>query len=269
MTKANLFIVSDSVGETAQKVISAVMAQFPDVKETDIRRFPFITSEVELTKILADAIAERAVVVATLVNRELVQVLEAFAARTGLDYVDFMTPLTEIVKGKTGLIPREEPGALHKLNQEYFNRVAAIEFAIKYDDGKDARGFAQSDFIVLGISRTSKTPLSMYLANKSFKVANLPLIPEVPLPEELFDVAAGKIIGLTATPERILAVRQSRLAGLGLNTESKYANLDRIREEVLYGEEIFKKLNAFVVNVDDKAVEETAALIEEFANKEK
>lgn len=265
MTKANLFIVSDSVGETAQKVISAVMAQFPTVKETDIRRFPFITSEEELTKVLSDAVNERAVVVATLVNRKLVDVLEKFARRTGLDYVDFMTPLTEIIKGKTGQMPQEEPGALHKLNQEYFNRVAAIEFAIKYDDGKDSRGFAESDFVILGISRTSKTPLSMYMANKSYRVSNLPLIPEVPLPEELLNIPAEKIIGLTAEPEEILKIRQSRLNGLGLSGESKYANLERIREEVLFAEDIFKQLNAQVIRVDDKAVEETAALIEEMA----
>lgn len=264
MTKATLFIVSDSVGETAQKVISAVMAQFPDVKETEIRRFPFITNESELTKILADALTERAAVVATLVNPELVKILTDFSERTGLDYVDFMTPLTEIVKGKTGKLPQEEPGALHKLNQEYFNRVAAIEFAIKYDDGKDSRGFNQSDFVILGISRTSKTPLSMYLANKSYRVSNLPLIPEVPLPDELLSVPAHKIIGLTANPERILALRKSRLNGLGLSQESKYSNLERIREEVLYADEVFKQLNAQVVNVDDKAIEETAALIETF-----
>lgn len=269
MTKATLFIVSDSVGETAQKVISAVMAQFPDVEETDIRRFPFITNENELTKILADALTERAAVVATLVNPELVKILTDFSQRTGLDYVDFMTPLTEIVKGKTGKFPKEEPGALHKLNQEYFNRVAAIEFAIKYDDGKDSRGFKQSDFVILGVSRTSKTPLSMYLANKSYRVSNLPLIPEVPLPEDLLAVPAHKIIGLTADPERILALRKSRLNGLGLSQESKYSNIERIREEILYAEDIFKRLNAHVVNVDDKAIEETAALIETFSQKEK
>lgn len=264
MTKANLFIVSDSVGETAQKVISAVMAQFPDIEATDIRRFPFINNEADLKKILADALNERAVVVATLVNQELVAVLTEFSQKTGLDYVDFMTPLTQLIQGKTGIIAKEEPGALHKLNQEYFNRVAAIEFAIKYDDGKDSRGFKQSDFVILGVSRTSKTPLSMYLANKSYKVSNLPLIPEVPLPEELFDIPAEKIIGLTADPERILKIRQSRLNGLGLNGDSKYANIERIQEEVLYAEDLFKRLNAHVVRVDDKAVEETAAIIEGF-----
>lgn len=267
MTKANLFIVSDSVGETAQKVISAVMAQFPDIEETEIRRFPFINNETDLTKILADALKERAVVVATLVNRELVTVLEDFSKRTGLDYVDYMTPLTELIQGKTGIIAKEEPGALHKLNEEYFNRVSAIEFAIKYDDGKDSRGFKQSDFVILGVSRTSKTPLSMYLANKSYRVSNLPLIPEVPLPEELLEIDSDKIIGLTADPEVILRIRQSRLNGLGLNGESKYANIERIKEEVLYAEAIYKKLNAQVIKVDDKAVEETAAIIEGLGRK--
>lgn len=265
MTKANLFIVSDSVGETAQKVISAVMAQFPEVEETDVRRFPFINNENDLKKILSDALSEKAVVVATLVNRQLIAVLEEFSSRTGLDYVDFMTPLTQMIQGKTGMIPKEEPGALHKLDQEYFNRVAAIEFAIKYDDGKDSRGFKQSDFVILGVSRTSKTPLSMYLANKSYRVSNLPLIPEVPLPDEILDVPSEKLIGLTVSPERILRTRQSRLNGLGLNIDSKYANLERITEEVEYANDVFRKLNAHMIEVDDKAIEETAAIIEDIA----
>ncbi|MGX7058363.1 pyruvate, water dikinase regulatory protein [Vagococcus humatus] len=262
MTKANLFIVSDSVGETAQKVISAALAQFPNVSDTDIKRYPFIDNKDDLTQILADALKEKAIVVATLVNKELVATLTDFSRRTGLDYVDYMSPLIDLVQSKTGEIPKEEPGALHKLNEEYFNRVSAIEFAIKYDDGKDPRGFAQSDFVVLGISRTSKTPLSMYLANKSYKVSNLPLIPEVPLPKELYDVPAEKLIGLTADPERILRIRKSRLHSLGLNDSSQYANLDRICEEVDYAEKIFKELGAKIVKVDDRAVEESAAIIE-------
>ncbi|MDO5742130.1 kinase/pyrophosphorylase [Vagococcus lutrae] len=267
MKEVSIFIVSDSVGETAQKVISAVMAQFPDVEETNIKRYPFITTEEDLKVILRDALNERAIVVATLVNKDLVQSLADFSSKTGLDYVDYMTPLTKLVQGKTGLTPQEKPGALHKLDQEYFNRVAAIEFAIKYDDGKDPRGFKDSDFVLLGISRTSKTPLSMYLANKSYKVSNLPLIPEVPLPKELDRIPSEKIIGLIGEPERILEIRQSRLQSLGLNGDSKYADLDRIREEVAYSKEVFESLGAHVIQVDDKSIEEAAAIIECVAKK--
>lgn len=258
-----LFIVSDSVGETAQKAISAVMAQYPELKTVDVKRFPFINNKEDLIKILSDALKERAIVATTLVSSELVKTLTDFAERNGLDYVDYMTPLSKIIQGRTGLAPLEEPGTLHKLNQEYFNKVAAIEFAIKYDDGKDPRGFIESDYVILGISRTSKTPLSMYLANKSYKVSNLPLIPEVPLPKEIYQVAPGKVIGLTANPEYILRIRQSRLDSLGLKQSSEYAKMERIKEELTYSEQVFADLHARVISVDDKAVEETAAVIED------
>lgn len=267
MKKITLFIISDSVGETAQKVISAVMAQFPSLTDSEFKRYPFVTEEEELTVILKDALQEKAIVVATLVNSQLVKVLQDFSARTGLEYVDFMSPLTEMIQRKSDVPALEKPGMLHKLDKEYFNRVAAIEFAIKYDDGKDPRGFLQSDFVILGVSRTSKTPLSMYLANKSYKVSNLPLIPEMPLPQELLEVPSEKLIGLTAAPEVLVEIRKSRLNFLGLNADSQYACLDRISEEVLYAEDVYKKLKATVVHVDNRSIEETAALIEELGKK--
>src|SRR5699024_3508190 len=116
---------------------------------------------------------------------------------TGLQYVDFMTPLTSIIEHTFGEAPVQEPGALQRLNQEYFGRVAAMEFAVQYDDGKDPKGFVLADFVLLGVSRTSKTPLSLYLANRGYKVANLPLIPEVDIPQEIYQVAPHKMIGLT------------------------------------------------------------------------
>ncbi|MGX6979741.1 pyruvate, water dikinase regulatory protein [Vagococcus elongatus] len=267
MKKITLFIISDSVGETAQKMISAVMAQFPSVTDSEFKRYPFVTDEAELKVILRDALQEKAIVVATLVNSQLVKVLQDFSARTGLEYVDYMSSLTEIVQRKSGVTAMEQPGALHKLDKEYFDRVAAIEFAIKYDDGKDPRGFLQSDFVILGVSRTSKTPLSMYLANKSYKISNLPLIPEMPLPQELLDVPSEKLIGLTAEPEKLVEIRKARLNFLGLNADSQYACLERISEEVLYAEDVYKKLNATVIHVDNRSIEETAAFIEELSKK--
>lgn len=262
-----IYLISDSVGETAQKIISAVSAQYPDINMRDIQRFPFITEEDLLQPILKDALHDKAIVVTTLVNKKLVAMVSDFARRTGLQFIDYMSPLSEIIEGTFGIAPLQEPGALHKLNEQYFNRVAAIEFAVRYDDGKDPKGFLEADYVLLGVSRTSKTPLSMYMANRNHKVANLPLIPEVALPKELDLIDPKKIIGLTTTMESLRDIRKSRLSSLGLNGDSAYTNCDRIKEELNYANQIFEKYNSLVINVDKKSIEETCSMIENMTEK--
>ena len=140
-------------------------------------------------------------------------------------------------------------------------RVEAIEFAVRYDDGKDTRGILKSDIVLLGISRTSKTPLSMYLANKNIKVANVPLVPEIPIPKEVFEINPKKIIGLTNSPEKLNQIRQERLKSLGLSSDANYAKFDRILQELDYSEKIMKQVGCPVINVSNKAIEETAGII--------
>ena len=262
--KIKIYLVSDSVGETAQKIISAVSAQYPSIDMSDIQRFPFITDEELLQPILRDALHDKAVVT-TLVNKKLVNLVKDFANRTGLQYVDYMSPLSEIVEGTFGVQPLQEPGAIHKLNEQYFSRVSAIEFAVRYDDGKDSKGFLEADYVLLGVSRTSKTPLSMYMANRNHKVANLPLIPEVSLPAELDQINPKKIIGLTTSMDSLMDIRKSRLHSLGLKEDSAYTNADRIQEELDYANSVFEKYNALVINVDKKSIEETTTIIEDLA----
>ncbi|MBP1045879.1 kinase/pyrophosphorylase [Enterococcus sp. BWM-S5] len=257
-----IYLISDSVGETAQKIISAVSAQYPEIDMRDIQRFPFITDEDLLQPILKDALHDKAIVVTTLVNKQLVTLVRDFAARTGLQFVDYMSPLSEIIESTFGIAPLQEPGALHKLNEQYFNRVAAIEFAVRYDDGKDPKGFLEADYVLLGVSRTSKTPLSMYMANRNHKVANLPLIPEVPLPKELDQIDPSKIIGLTTSMESLRDIRKSRLHSLGLKEDSAYTNCDRIKEELAYAAQVFDKYHSFVIDVEKKSIEETSSIIE-------
>ena len=157
--------------------------------------------------------------------------------------------------------PLREAGVIRKMDKSYFNRVEAIEFAVKYDDGKDPRGLLKADLVLVGISRTSKTPLSMYLANKHIKVANVPLVPEVPIPKELDSVEPRRIIGLTNSPEKLNVIRTERLKAMGLNGSANYAKLDRILEELDYSEEVMKRLKCPVINVANKAIEETAGII--------
>lgn len=263
--QVRLFVVSDSIGETAQRVINAVLAQFPDLNNYEIKKFPFVDSKEVLTNILSDALQEKAVVVTTLVNEELNELCADFARRTGLEYIDYMSPLVKIVSERTQMTPSYQSGSLYLMDEDYFNRVEAIEFSVRYDDGKDPKGFAKSDLVILGISRTSKTPLSMYLANRSFKVSNLPLIPEVPVPKEVFQIDSRRIIGLTADPEYIRKVRQSRLVSLGLTGSSSYVSLERIKEELKYSQNLYQQLGATIINVENKSIEESAQLIEEHA----
>ena len=147
---------------------------------------------------------------------------------------------------------------MRRLDSQYFRRVEAIEFAVKYDDGKDPRGLKLAELVLVGVSRTSKTPLSMYLANKQIKVANVPLVPEVLPPDELFEIGRDKVVGLTIAPDQLFAIRKERLLALGLRHQSSYASLERILKELEFSEGIMKSLGCPVFDVTNKAVEETA-----------
>ena len=261
-----IYVISDSVGETAQQVTKAALSQFSLNKEYEIKRFPYIVYEKYLLEILNSGKNENAIVVYTLVNENLLNITEKFCKEEGLSHVDLMTPLLREISNKTNTKPKREPGTIRKLDESYFKRVEAIEFAVKYDDGKDPRGILKSDIVLVGISRTSKTPLSMYLANKNIKVANVPLVPEIPIPKEVYEIDPKKIIGLTNSPKKLNMIRLERLKALGLSSESSYANLERILQELDYSEEVMKKLNCPVINVSNKAIEETAGIILDIIN---
>lgn len=256
-----IYVISDSVGETAQQVTKAALSQFSLNEGYEIRRFPYIVDEKHLLEILNSGKNENAIVVYTLVDDNLLSITEIFCQEEGLSHIDLMTPLLREISNKTNINPKREPGIIRKLDESYFKRVEAIEFAVKYDDGKDPRGILKSDIVLVGISRTSKTPLSMYLANKNIKVANVPLVPEIPIPKELYQIDPKKIIGLTNSPEKLNRIRIERLKALGLSSESSYANLERILQELDYSEKIMKKLNCPVINVSNKAIEETSGII--------
>ncbi|MCY7214435.1 pyruvate, water dikinase regulatory protein [Streptococcus anginosus] len=258
-----IYAISDSLGGTSQKLLSAVMAQYPDLIFNNSYRFPFINKESELLDILQDAIKDDAVVISTLVDSHLAATAREFSRVNHLSYLDLMNPFFEIIKEKTGTQPIEVPGVLHRLDTEYFNKISAIEFAVKYDDGKNPQGFLESDLVILGVSRTSKTPLSIYLANKGYKVSNLPLIPEVPLPQVLDKVDRRRMIGLVCDPDKLAKVRSNRLDALGLTQTTSYTDIENIYEELDYSKKVFQKYQAHVINMTDKSIEETACIIEE------
>lgn len=266
MTKRNdqlkIFILSDTVGDISEKVIFAGISQFPNVTEKEIKKYPFLDNVPDLISVLKDAKNEQAVVVSTLIDHELSQTAKKYTDEHGLFFVDYLFPMMKVLTNKLNEKPIYQSSALHALDEQYFDRISAIEFAVKYDDGKSPRGFLKSDIVLLGISRTSKTPLSMYLANHSYKVSNLPLIPEVEVAPEIFEVPSEKIFGLVASPEYIMAVRSERVKLMGLAAHSTYNNMQRIKQELSYAEELYDKLGATVINMENRSIEETAQQIE-------
>ena len=187
--------------------------------------------------------------------------MEKEAKAKNIPTVDIMGPVMAIFKSTFKKTPRHEAGLVRKLDESYFRRVDAIEFAVKYDDGKDPRGILKADVVLIGVSRTSKTPLSMFLANKRLKVANLPLVPEVEPPEELFKIPRKRIIGLTINPEKLNEIRKERLKTMGLKAKANYASMERILEELEFAEGFMKRLSCPRIDVSNRAVEETAQVI--------
>lgn len=255
-----VYVVSDSVGETAELVVKAAASQFNHTN-IDIRRIPYVEDEETIEEVVALAQEYNAIIAFTLVVPDKKQYLIDLAEKAGVTIVDIIGPIMSKIKDLTQNEPRYEPGLVHKLDEDYYRKVEAIEFAVKYDDGRDPRGILRADIILVGVSRTSKTPLSQYLAHKRLKVANVPLVPEVEPPEELFFVSPKKCIGLTISPEKLNDIRAERLKALGLKAEANYANMERIKAELDYAEKIMNKIGCPVINVSNKAVEETANLI--------
>ncbi|MEN1970675.1 pyruvate, water dikinase regulatory protein [Lentibacillus sp. N15] len=251
-----VYVLSDSVGETADLVIKAGLSQFNN-GEYKIQRIPYVEDKKTIDETLVLAKEQEGIIGFTLVNPILRNYLNEEANRLDVEAIDIMGPMMDAMERLFGN-PRLEPGLVHKLDEDYFKRVEAIEFAVKYDDGRDPRGIARADIILIGVSRTSKTPLSQYLAHKRLKVANVPIVPEVEPPEELFMVNPEKCIGLRINPEKLNDIRKERLKALGLGDQATYATMDRIQQELNYFNQIVSKIGCRVIDVSNKAVEETA-----------
>lgn len=256
-----IYIVSDSLGETGELVARAAISQFK-TEGYEIKRYPYIQEVEKLKDILDEASqSNNSIFIYTLVDKTLIEFVKVYTSNTNLLTIDLISPLINALSTKLGQQPSHEPGAIRRLDEAYFKRIEAIEFAVKYDDGKDPRGFINADVVLIGVSRTSKTPLSMYLANKNIKVANLPLVIEAEPPKEIFEIPAKKIIGLTNSPEKLNEIREERLKALGLPNGSNYASLGRILDELDFADRIMKKVGCPIIDVSNKAIEETSGII--------
>lgn len=257
-----VYVVSDAAGDTGEAVVKAAVAQFhPRVVE--IRRFPFVETRADVDRVVNTAQERAAIIIFTLVIPELREYMVFAAKAARLVCIDLLGDVIDNLEKMLGVPSQSKPGMLHQLNEDYFKKVEAVEFAVRFDDGRDPSGVIKADIVLVGVSRTSKTPLSMYLAHKTFKVANVPIVPEIQPPDQLFTVSPNKIIGLRINAENLNKIRRERLKSLGLRENAPYANQQRIEQELAYADDLMKKLGCFQIDVSNKAVEETAGLIME------
>lgn len=261
-----IYAVSDSIGETAESVVKATTSQFVEEK-FDIIRVPYIKDREQIDKVLEEAAANKAVICYTIVSPELREHIADRALAMDVQVVDVLGPMLKSIEKTTGLLPKNQAGLIHSLDHEYFKRVEAVEFAVKYDDGKNPLGLLKADVVIIGVSRTSKTPLSMYLAHKQIKVANVPLVPELQPPDELFKVPPYKVIGLLVDPFRLNEIRSERLKTMGLSDTAAYADMKRINDELEYAKGIMRRIHCPIINVSNRAIEETAGIILEYVRK--
>ena len=254
-------VVSDSTGETAEKVVRAALLQFPQAGAVIRLHTRVRTKEIART-ILERSSKEGALFVFTVVSPELREYIHASTSELKVDAVDVIGSLI----GKLGhFLDREPinlPSAMLPLSEEYFRRIEAVEFAVKSDDGKEPRNFKKADLVLVGVSRTSKTPLSTLLAQRGLKVANLPLVLGVNPQRELLEAQQARIIGLTIGIEQLCEIRQARLRQLGMPPETNYAMREHVRQELEFGNALFRAHPEWpVVDVTGRAIEETAVII--------
>lgn len=258
--KPSVYILSDSVGDTAELVMKAGLSQFL-TNDYDIQRIPYVEDKQTVDETLQIVSEEEGILGFTVVDPELRKYINEQTDKLEIEAIDIMGPMMDAMERTFKNEPRFEPGLVYKLDKDYFKRIESIEFAVRYDDGRDPRGISRADIVLIGVSRTSKTPLSQYLAHKRLKVANVPVMPEVDVPEELFNIDPKKCIGLKIDPEKLNHIRKERLKALGLGEHANYAHKKRIEEELVYFNQIIDKIGCDVIDVSNKAVEETANII--------
>jgi regulator of PEP synthase PpsR (kinase-PPPase family) len=254
-----VFTVSDSSGETAEAVARAALVQFPPGRAS-IYRLPQVRSCQQLAGLVREVSHGRALIAYTLVLPEYRETLENEARKFNIPTVDLLGPLISRIASLTATAPLSQPGRLHLLDESYFRRIEAVDFAIRFDDGKNPDGIMQADVILAGVSRTSKTPNCMYLAHHyGLKAANVPMVLGVDPPPALFQVNPRKIVGLHIDPFILQNIRTTRAQVLGMPADADYADIDRIRQEVRQAKKLFRELKCHVIDVSAKAIEETSS----------
>ena len=260
MPRLHLHLVSDSTGETLEMIAKAALSQFDDADV--IRHFwPMVRSQQHLDRILGDITANPGLVLFTVVSHDIRQLLEDRCRAMGLPVVSALDAVVGALEDRLGQAAKARPGRQHVLDAAYFARVEAIHFTIAHDDGVGWEDWEEADIVLAGVSRSSKTPTAIYLANRGYRVANIPIVVESPPPAALFGLRAPLVVGLTTAPERLIQVRRNRLLSLGQAPETDYVDGVRVAREVQYARRMFADNGWPVIDVTRRSIEETAAAV--------
>lgn len=260
MKRFHIHLVSDATGETINSVARAAIAQFEDVEVVE-HFWSLVRSERQIDNVIAGVETNPGVVLFTLVDRTVRERLEKGCQRLQVPSVALLDPVITVLSSYLGMESQGEPGRQHALDAEYFGRIDAMHFVLTHDDGQLLQSLNEADVVLLGVSRTSKTPTCFYLANRGVKAANVPLVPGCPLPAEVERLDDPLVVGLTTTPERLVEVRRNRLRVLNRGDETDYVDLEQVRDEVRAALRIYAKHEWPVIDVTRRSVEETAAEI--------
>jgi [pyruvate, water dikinase]-phosphate phosphotransferase / [pyruvate, water dikinase] kinase len=262
MKRFHLHLVSDSTGDTVHAVAKACLAQFEDAEPVE-HGWMLLRTESQLDRVFHGIDSHPGLVLYTLVDDELRRGLIDGCRKRQIVAIPVLDPVITAIAAYLELPARGLPGRQHLLNAEYFQRIDAMSYALAHDDGQSAWGFADADAILVGVSRTSKTPTSLYLANRGVKCANVPFVPNLPLPQELLTVSGPMIVGLTNDPERLVQLRKSRLSMIqgGDDSQTDYTDIDRVREEVTRARRLFTERQWPVIDITRRSIEETAATV--------
>lgn len=256
----HLHLVSDSTGETLINVGRAAAAQYEGVSAIE-HVYPLVRSGPQLERVISEIQAAPGLVLYTLVGGDLGERLESACRESSSPCLSVLQPVHNLLQSYLGTQKAARPGAQHTLNAEYFKRIDAMNFTLAHDDGNLPEDLEEADVILIGVSRTSKTPTGIYLANRGLKTTNLPLVPGMPLPPALERVRKALVVGLIASPERIVQIRQNRLLSLNADDSSMYVDKSAVADEITASRRLFSKNRWPTIDVTRRSIEETAASI--------
>lgn len=262
MDSSVIYILSDGTGETAATMIRAALVQYSE-RDVQLIRCKNIRSEAQVTPIIEECFERKGLIVYTVVSEQLRKKIFEHASEKAIPSIDLLGPVLQTLNLYLGAATQApQAGILRNVDERYFKRIEAIEYTVKHDDGKTFSALDKADIVLVGISRTSKTPLSIFLSHKGWKVANIPLVLGTPLPKQLFEIDQRKVVGLIIDIESLQRIRKNRLEKFGQDPGGEYASLSQIMKEIEYAHELFKQNKKWpVFNVTDRALEETATEI--------
>src|SRR3569623_521446 len=257
----HLHMISDSTGETLIMVARAVAAQYSNVTPVE-HVYPLVRSQKQLDRVLAEIEEAPGIVLFTLLEKDLVERLEAKCKEVNIPSLSIIGPVMELFRAYLGRETSKRVGAQHMLNADYFKRIDALNYTMMHDDGQHVEGLEEADVVLVGVSRTSQTPTSIYLANRGIRTANVPLVPGIAIPHQLESLKKPLVVSLHAAPERLIQVRQNRLLSIGTGVGNEtYVDRQSVTDEVTYARKLSAKFNWVMLDVTRRSIEETAAAI--------